>query len=665
MIPLPVLVGGALVHPRLRRDLGARLGDHRAAVAPGAVWIHASSLGEVAAAEALWHALDGPRLLTTDTRDGWARGRRFAGAATALLPLDHPWTLAPLWADARPRCVVFVEGTWWPALARRAASVGVPVLRVSAKAGQGTRRVPRRLLRRLWSDTTAVAARDEAERAFLAAVHRAPVVALGDLKEAIRPAPSPLVWSRPFVVGASLRAGDAARLVTARPPGHQLLLAPRHREGMAPEAWPPGVWVRRSALVGGRVPPEVDGVVLDTFGELAACIEGAAAVFVGGTFDAAIGGHSPREALAWGVPVVAGPHVGSAPEAFVGASRAHDPEALGRRLLEAVAASRPARGRPEVAVAVAAFVQAHAGPPAPEASPRPFLAPLALPWGLVAELRRRRPRRAERLPVPVISVGSTNARAPGKTSTVRFLVGALQARGHRVGVALRGYGRDRGGRDLRGSWSTDLAADLGDEGALLARCGAVVAAAPDRVVAGRALVARGCTVVLLDDGWLARDLARDIELMVVDARFPRARGPQPMGERRGLEVAPAADVTWVHHGAEGFSAPGVAVARRPGAWTQGGRPAVPPAAGVAFVGVGHPAQVLAGYPPGVMDTWLARDHERPDPNALRAWVGARALFTTAKDAERLPPDLADRAYVRALELQVPELDWLPEAPCTT
>src|SRR6185503_19518481 len=102
---------------RLRRDLARRLGLVLPPVQPGAVWVHASSVGEVAAADALLARWSGPALITTDTDTGWRAAR---SAPATVLPIDHPWFLAPLWAEARPRAVVFVEDAVWPQLARRA-----------------------------------------------------------------------------------------------------------------------------------------------------------------------------------------------------------------------------------------------------------------------------------------------------------------------------------------------------------------------------------------------------------------------------------------------------------------------------------------------------------------------------------------------------------------
>ena len=660
MIPLAAQVAGFALSARHRPTLRARLGAHGLAVEAGAVWVHAASVGEVRAAEVLWDALPAPRLLTVDTPEGLAVARGFAGAAAGVLPADHRWTLSPLFSEARPRAVVFVEGTWWPALAALARAAGVPVVRVSAKMGQGTGRVPTPLLRWFWRDASLVVARDAEEAERLAPAHRCAVRVGEDLKRFVRPPASPLRWPGPFVAGASLRGDDDRHLLGAVPAGHRVLLAPRHPGRYDPARLSGHRWMRRTELVDGRVPSDIDVVWLDTLGELGACLQGAAAAFVGGTFDPRIGGHSPREAQAWGVPVVAGPATASAPSAFADVTLVERPAGLADALEAAVAEGRRA---PPMAVGpretLALLDEVVAGPSA-EVPPRPWARPLqpAYRWGQRLHDRWRR-WRPERVAVPVISVGSTNARSPGRTSSVRWVVGELQRRGARVGVAVRGYRRARRGRDLRLSCHSADAADLGDEGALLARCGALVAAGPDRVAGVRALVRHGCDVVVLDDGLQARQVARDVDLVVVDARFPTARGLLPAGDGREEQAVPErADVVWVHHGSGRFAAAGERVERRLGPWRRGRRDTPPPAEAVWFCAVGHPAQVLSGYDGRVLDLWLAPDHHRPEPDALRRFVGKRALLTTEKDAERLPADLREVAWTRPLVLEVPEVPWL-------
>lgn len=249
----------------------------------------------------------------------------------------------------------------------------------------------------------------------------------------------------------------------------------------------------------------------------------------------------------------------------------------------------------------------------------------------------------------MISIGSANARSPGRTSLALAVVRALAGRGHRVGVAVRGYRRaDRSGR-VRVSWEDPGADALGDEGALHALAGAEVAAGPDRVEAARRLVARGCTVVVLDDGLQHRRLHRDLDCVVVDARYPGARGLLPMGEAREREPR---GVVLVQHASALFDVPGWPVARALGPWS---RPPSGPA--VAVAGIGRAADFFATLEVPVRDTLALADHQRYDEALVArilAWAGDALVLTTGKDAARMPPALRARSAWRDVVVTLPD-----------
>jgi 3-deoxy-D-manno-octulosonic-acid transferase len=650
---LPAWMLATALHPRWRSGWAHRWGLVLPPVSPGAVWVHASSVGEVTAAAALVRRLAPPVLLTADTDTGVARAaellRDVPGVAVAPKPVDHPWTLAPLWAEARPRALVFVEGTWWRSLALLAREGGVPILRVSARAGRRTRALAPLVAAWTWP-VELVLARDADAAAFFSRLHPgAPVEIGGDLKEDLELPPPLLRWSRPFAVVASARPGDVARTLQALGQlglSLQLLAAPRHPERFDLGELGGRSFARRTELPSLQVPASVDVLLLDTVGELSACLQGARFAVIGGTFDPDIGGHSPLEARKAAVPVVAGPHVHAQGEAFEGAAVGED---LAAQIARACPGPAPLGG---VADRVADRVAARAVAPAPERAPRPWAAPLGWAVGVAAAWRHHAYDRGWRpvvsVPVPVISIGSTNARSPGRTSTVRALVSWLLGRGERVGVALRGYRRPGGGRQVH--LSSELAL-VGDEGALLASVGARVAAGPDRVAAARRLVEDGATVILLDDGLGARGLHRDLDVAVVDARFPGARGMLPAGERREREPVPArADLVLVHHGGGLFSFPGLPVRRSPSAWT----PRRPEGPVAALAGIGRPADFLASLDVPVARFLALPDHGALDARQLREWAAGLPIVCTAKDAVRLPELLRPQACWRDVDLELPE-----------
>jgi tetraacyldisaccharide 4'-kinase len=139
--------------------------------------------------------------------------------------------------------------------------------------------------------------------------------------------------------------------------------------------------------------------------------------------------------------------------------------------------------------------------------------------------------RARRLPVPVVSVGNLTAGGTGKTPAVAFLARELQRRGRRVGVLSRGY-RPRGAGDdarpLNDALPLNDARPLNDEGKVLARLlpGVQQVQGADRARGGAELVRRGVDAIVLDDGFQHRALARDLELVLLDATRPWGLPPE-------------------------------------------------------------------------------------------------------------------------------------------
>lgn len=137
-------------------------------------------------------------------------------------------------------------------------------------------------------------------------------------------------------------------------------------------------------------------------------------------------------------------------------------------------------------------------------------------------------RRRGRLPVPVVSIGNLSVGGTGKTPMTQWLVSQLQAEGRRVAVLSRGHGgssqsvrvvSDDAGQVLLS------ASDAGDEPLLLAVTlpGTPVLVGKDRRESGReALRQFDLDVLVLDDGFQFWQLARDLDIVLLDARRPFA-----------------------------------------------------------------------------------------------------------------------------------------------
>ncbi|RJG13681.1 tetraacyldisaccharide 4'-kinase [Pseudomonas cavernicola] len=135
-------------------------------------------------------------------------------------------------------------------------------------------------------------------------------------------------------------------------------------------------------------------------------------------------------------------------------------------------------------------------------------------------------------PVPVVVVGNITVGGTGKTPLILCLIEHCRARGLKVGVVSRGYGAKPAQLPWRVS-AEQNASEAGDEPLLIVqRSGVPLMIDPDRSRAVRALLeAEPLDLILCDDGLQHYRLARDLELVLIDA----ARG---LGNRRCLPAGP-------------------------------------------------------------------------------------------------------------------------------
>ena len=282
--------------------------------------------------------------------------------------------------------------------------------------------------------------------------------------------------------------------------------------------------------------------------------------------------------------------------------------------------------------------------------------------------------------VPVVSVGNIALGGTGKTPLVAALATELRAMGQRPVVLTRGFRRSTSDPVVVPPGSTPPWEHVGDEPASLARVvaglGLVVDA--DRVRgAARAIADLGATVLLLDDGFQHWRLARDLDIVVVDARDPVAEGtlrrehPASLARAGALVVHRAEDLDTRRRACAELrrwnpTAAMLATSLRPVAVHRGD--AVEPVGSlrgrrvVAFAGIGIPAtfaDTLAALGAEVASFTPLPDHHVCSRRELEELLGtARArdavLLTTAKDAVKLPADLAGE--IAWLEVEMIALD---------
>ncbi len=303
-------------------------------------------------------------------------------------------------------------------------------------------------------------------------------------------------------------------------------------------------------------------------------------------------------------------------------------------------------------------------------------------------------RKPARLPRPVISVGNITTGGTGKTPLVIDLARRLANMGHTPAILLRGYrGSDQqAGRRGKDAPTLETRAITSDEAnAMRNELGHAVEieANPNRVAGAQAVLKRrpDVGVFLLDDGFQHRQVARDLNLALIDATFPFG-GQQmlPAGLlREPIRALRRADAVILTHAdlvnleqvaaifavlqRHGCPLPTIRVAH---AWagfvdaTQQTHPLESlrglKVAGVC--GIGNPRQfkaMLARHFNQVTSLYELDDHQSYTPALVRQMVehaaqqGAKALVTTEKDWVKWKPLAAQATTTPAMPLYRPVL----------
>ena len=433
-------------------------------------------------------------------------------------------------------------------------------------------------------------------------------------------------------------------------------------------------------------PPGV--LLLDSIGELSGLFAAAHVVFMGGTL-AARGGHNILEPALFAKPVVTGPHMENfqaiadqfrAAGASVEIARPEelgdavstllaDPESSARIGGRALGCAEARRGASAIAVACMRRLYDTHLPRHRRAQPWHALGlPLDRAWE--AGGRHRQARAGERrLDVPVISVGNLSMGGTGKTPWVLHLAGLLRAAGHTPAILTRGYGRHALAGDLVVAPGAQVSVEeSGDEPQIFIRSGlAAVGIGADRARTAALLLERfPADVFLLDDGFQHVRLARDLDIVLVDALdpfgggfvFPLGRLREPVGSlsRAGAIVitrSQFSDLVPAIENAVRRANPNVPIFRagiEPEAWVDAATGASHPlarppfASASAFCGLGNPQSFRRtlerlGVEPAA---WFEfDDHHRYRPRELRSMAhqavaaNSTALVTTEKDAVNL------------------------------
>jgi len=273
-----------------------------------------------------------------------------------------------------------------------------------------------------------------------------------------------------------------------------------------------------------------------------------------------------------------------------------------------------------------------------------------LVYGSVVRARNARFDRtpAQRLRWPVISIGNLSVGGSGKTPLTIRLAQLLQREGLATDVLSRGYGRSQ--QTVERVDPAGSAERFGDEPLLIARSTSVpVYVGASRYQAGLLAESEitGQGVHLLDDGFQHRQLARDLDIVVVHRSdlqqrlLPAGRLREPLASLRRAGV-----IVLRHEDAELEST--LRVHTRPECrfWRMRRTLSLtsPTQRAVAFCAIARPSEFFAGLAAavaGVVELIRFRDHHRytmADIDRLAELgrrVGCDAFVTTAKDEVKL------------------------------
>jgi tetraacyldisaccharide 4'-kinase len=142
------------------------------------------------------------------------------------------------------------------------------------------------------------------------------------------------------------------------------------------------------------------------------------------------------------------------------------------------------------------------------------LAPVAAAYGAVT--RARLNWRGHRVAAPVVCIGNLTVGGAGKTPAALTTARMLKSAGELPVFLTRGYGGTLAG-PIEVDPARHSAAEVGDEPLLLAHAAPTIVARA-RLAGARTAMARGASVIVMDDGFQNPALRKDIALLVVDGR---------------------------------------------------------------------------------------------------------------------------------------------------
>lgn len=194
---------------------------------------------------------------------------------------------------------------------------------------------------------------------------------------------------------------------------------------------------------------------------------------------------------------------------------------------------------------------------------RMLLGPAAMLYKSIVQTRNRCFEhgllKAWHAPFPVVSIGNITAGGTGKTPLAHWIINYYRSTGQKPALLSRGYGRSTKGVVVVSDGLALLrnSREAGDETAMLAaKNPGIIVVAAERRKEGAALIAehfsgRIPSVLVLDDAFQHRQIARDLDIVVINAAeryfdaamLPQGRLREPLANISRADLAVLTKIT--------------------------------------------------------------------------------------------------------------------------
>lgn len=305
------------------------------------IWVHAVSVGEVAASIPLITALKeiypSKKIILstiTDTGQKIAKEKAPEGVTIVYLPFDIPFILELMLKRVTPEILILIETELWPNLLKKFKKKNIPIIilngRISEKSLKGYQKISF-FMKKVFSYVDFFGMQNEiyAERIKNFGINRDKIANLGNFKFDITLSSYIPEWTKkiknPVIVAGSTHEGEEDFLSSVYIdlqkdfPDLNFIIAPRHPErfGEVEEILRlKGIaFLKRSSLnsecnssqkIKGKI------IILDTLGELSSIYQISDIAIIGKSFYG-YGGQNPFEPAFWGKPIICGPHMENFP----------------------------------------------------------------------------------------------------------------------------------------------------------------------------------------------------------------------------------------------------------------------------------------------------------------------------------------------------------------